>query len=361
MDAANLNHILLDHNNQEAPHAAMDQGVIDALNGDWYIVNDSGEVEEYKVADVVPLADDFPGHDGADWFLANTGDLTSNLTPELDINNDDALAFMTDQVVHLKTNCGQDYAALHNDVLTECALIRVLLYKHRLVAGDPDLAAIHVNMYDLQHSAAGVNGTEMHAIRNIAGYDATTTAITQWLNANIHHVKFITKNISNLLCTVAYIFRQKGHHLVMAQDYGDAYTKIWGKVRQKKFRSPWSMLSTIATHAVPPCVLDAYWRYCVENRKCAAPLVLRLNCPASGTAAFYALKVGWDDGHSVYGNLLKGSDALVQNLNDLVHDMRTHKWRCSINAKYYGEANRRANASDFAPLATTVFGIYKSV
>ncbi len=85
-----------------------------------------------------------------------------------------------------------------------------------------------------------------------------------------------------------------------------------------------------------------------------------MDCPAAGNAAFYTLKVCWDDANSAYGNLFKDNAALVQGLNDFMAEMCTHQWRYGINAKYYGETNCRANAAAYAPLEATVYGIYKS-
>ncbi len=176
-----------------------------------------------------------------EWFITHINNLNSNVTPAVVITNDQALDFMTDQIVHWKINCGNEYAGLANDTLHECALIRILLYKHKLVVGDPRMNDIHIHMYDLEKSNVNTGGSLMHTIRGAGIYAAQRTALTDWLS-NPDYVKFVTEHVTNLVCTMAYVFRQKGHHFVKALDYEDAYTKLWNKVHQTKWKSSWEML-----------------------------------------------------------------------------------------------------------------------
>ena len=70
-------------------------------------------------------------------------------------------------------------------------------------------------------------------------------------------------------------------------------------------------------------VLDGYWSYCVRVGHCAAPLVLRYSVPAAGTAAAFAMLVGWSDVRSLYGVVLAGGDEVYRDLVALVEHLKT--------------------------------------
>lgn len=120
-------------------------------------------------------------------------------------------------------------------------------------------------------------GLIFNRVRNHIAYITRTDAAVAWMNANRPRVRVITTMLTNLVCTVPYVFRQKGHHYIDGTDYDDVYYKIWAKVIKDGaiFVSPWKHLATSATHAIMPCVLDQYWGLCVANGRVAAPLQLR--------------------------------------------------------------------------------------
>lgn len=158
------------------------------------------------------------------------------------------------------------------------------------------------------------------------------------------------------------MFRQKGHHYITGTDYAECYQRIWSKV--DKTNSPlhatWEQRSTIALHAIMPAVLDGYWTMSTLESRISPPLQLRYNVPAAGTAAVFALLVGWQDVSSVYGKLLSNSEDAYQQLSDLHTVCKTHRWRHGINARYYGEDPTRLDMSPFSALAATVVGVYES-
>ncbi len=63
----------------------------------------------------------------------------------------------------------------------------------------------------------------------------------------------------------------------------------------------WCQRVTISRRTIMPVILDLYWTTMVRKGRIAAPLALRYTVPAAGTAAIFALSVGWDDARSVYG------------------------------------------------------------
>ena len=107
-------------------------------------------------------------------------------------------------------------------------------------------------------------------------------------------------------------------------------------------------------------VLDGYWSYCVRVGHCAAPLVLRYSVPAAGTAAAFAMLVGWSDVRSLYGVVLAGGDEVYRDLVALVEHLKQHRWDHGINAQYYGADTRRLDMSPYQSMAATIEGVYEA-
>ena len=82
------------------------------------------------------------------------------------------------------------------------------------------------------------------------------------------------------------------------------------------------MISAIGVQGAMPSILHGFWTFCVYNGRCAAPLVLRHKVPCAGTAAPFALLVGWTDARSIYGKLLEDSHELVDDLIELVNELK---------------------------------------
>lgn len=165
-----------------------------------------------------------------------------------------------------------------------------------------------------------------------------------------------------MVCTIAFVFRQKGHHYITDGDYEETYTRIWSKITREgmPLASTWLQRATIGLHAIMPDVLDAYWRFSVHQGRVAAPLALRLGVPAAGTAAIFALLVGWEDAQSVYSPLLRGHEETHARLVQMVDDAKRRRWRNGINARYYGESPARLDLSQFSALAATIVGVYEA-
>lgn len=123
--------------------------------------------------------------------------------------------------------------------------------------------------------------------------------------------------------------------------------------------SSWCNIATIGLHAIIPCILDLYWRSQAAKSRISAPLSIRVNVAAAGTAAIFALCVGWEDARKVYSDLLYDQEAKFNELRAIVNACETHRWKHAINAKYYGETGNRLNLSRFSSLSATVVGVYQ--
>ena len=144
--------------------------------------------------------------------------------------------------------------------------------------------------------------------------------------------------------------------------FNQIYESLWAKIEStsEKFKATWAMLSTDALHAIFPCILDQYWDLMRLRSQISPSLILRWTVPAAGTAAVFAVKVGWDDARSVYGVILTQHTELEKYLDDLLAKWQDGRWNHSINAKYYGASSDRLDLSRLKPLCATVYGVYQT-
>lgn len=224
-------------------------------------------------------------------------------------------------------------------------------------------AAHHVQYNNVHRSDPAVNGSVTHTLAHDGQRAVFLAAATTWLNNNQNRVDYLSHNFSNYVSLLAYMFRAKGHHYVTAADYEESYTRLWAKIssQDSPLTSTWAQKYTVGLHAIMPDVLDSFWLWSARLSRIAAPLVLRTGVPAAGTAAPFALLVGWDDAKNAYGRLMQTDDGLYQALVTLVDTCRKHRWRNGINGRYYGEDATRLVLQPFTPMAATIAGVYESV
>lgn len=324
--------------------------------------NEAGEPEVNINSYHVIVETNTPGAHDNFLFCANPSAGTGQINPPIDINANAARSFLADQLVYIRETCAVPVANISDVSLYEVCLLRLLAYKHRLISPAINPHDYHVIYNDCKDSDATVQDSIIARVRAHPSYDAQRNAIAQWMNQNRPYVRLIINGFSNLVCTVAYVFRQKGHHYISGGDYAECYQRIWAKVDKSNapLHATWETRSTIALHAIMPSVLDGYWSLCVNESRIAPPLQLRYNVPAAGTAAVFALVVGWQDAKNVYGILLNNSDEAYQRLQALHASCLIHRWRHGINARYYGEDPTRLDMSPYSSLAATVVGVYES-
>ena len=267
---------------------------------------------------------------------------------------------VTDQVMYLRIICGVATPVISDDAIHETAYFRLLAYKHRLASSQLVLADHHVQYNNCKRSDPNMENSIANILQNHQDRDQHEARVIAWTIANREKLKHIKQHFSNYVCLLAYVFRQKGHHYVDTQD---TYVRMWTKicVNPVALATMWAQRVTVGLHCIMPDVLDAYWLFCVARSRIAAPLILRSNVPCAGTAAIFALLVGWEDAKTAYGRLLVGQQEVYDRLVALVTECRYHRWRHGINAKYYGEDATRLDVQPFAPMAATVAGVYQAV
>lgn len=339
------------------------QEIVNLLNGANYYENEGGEVEVDRLDYRVIVSTTTPDNNLTDLFIADIADTASVVNAPIVFNAAQVNHFVTDQVQYLRQTAAIGPGDLPDEAIHELAVLRLLAYRNRLISSQLVNATHHVQYNNVHRSNPATNGSVTHTLANDGQRAVFVTAATTWLNNNQNKVDYLTHNFSNYVCLLAYMFRAKGHHYVTAGDYEESYTRLWAKISSQAspLTRSWAQKYTIGLHAIMPDVLDAFWLWSARLSRIAAPLVLRTGVPAAGTAAPFALLVGWDDAKNAYGRLMQTDDGLYQALVTLVDACRQHRWRHGINGRYYGEDATRLVLQQFTPMAATIAGVYESV
>lgn len=230
----------------------LDPATIEELNGTIYLHNETGEPELDINRYHVLVAAGTPGAGDNRLYCADPQTGTGQAHGRIVLTAAQTATFMTDQFVYLRDICAIPIAEISDASLYEICLLRLLSYKHRLISPAVNANEYHVLYNDCKVSDAAAEGSRLHQVRAVATYDDVKNALSTWLNANRPYVRLITHSFSNMVCTVAYVFRQKGHHYITGSDYADCYQKIWAKVDKSNtaLHSSWAHRSTIALHAI---------------------------------------------------------------------------------------------------------------
>ena len=349
-------------NLQSSDTMPLGNDVVALLNGQLYSNNETGETEIDVTAYRIPIRTTCPDSGGTHLFLDDIQDTNSTLRAPIVLNELQTSTFLTDQVVYLREDCNIAAGDMPNAALCEIAYLRLLSYRLRVINGNLNLANLFVRYNNAVVSDPAVPNSLTNLLEANANRDAHRQMIRDWTNANQAQVQFIVANFSNIVCCVAYVFRQKGHHYITGPDYQEAYTKIWNKANRsnKILNATWEQMATIGLHAIMPWVLDQYYMFASATGRIAAPLSLRVRVPCAGTAAPFALLVGWDDAKSAYGMLLSDHEDTYERLVQVVQYYRGHRWAHGINSGYYGKPCTRLDLTPFSSMAATVAGVYEA-
>lgn len=288
--------------------ADLSDEVMAELNGAIYLHNEAGEPQLDVNTYHVIVASDSPGADDDFLFCEDPFKGEGELFDKIPFDNGETKTFFADNAAFIRITCHVGENQLSNNALCDLIMLKYLCYRNRLCCPNLDNAEFYVMYNDAKLSNPQTANSVLNNLRANDQYDTIRNMCITYFNQNRNLVKFLTNQFTNLICTVAYVFRQLGHHYKSGGTYEDTYKRIWKKVTGSETVEgaavTWEQMSTIGVHSVMPCVLDAYWSYSRDSGKCAAPLNLRFTVPAAGTAAPFALFVGWNDARSIYGAVL---------------------------------------------------------
>lgn len=154
------------------------------LNGDHYILNDTGEVEVEEHTSRVPIATNTPGSGDAATFCADMDDITSLPVDPIVFTALQTRAFLADQYVYLRNVCQIPAERITDEALAEICILRWLAYKARLICGNFAVIDHHVHYNDATISDAAAPNTRLATIRGDGQYAAGRNRIATWCNAN---------------------------------------------------------------------------------------------------------------------------------------------------------------------------------
>jgi hypothetical protein len=186
-------------------------------------------------------------------------------------------------------------------------------------------------------------------------YDNFTGVLTAVPYADINAI------FTNIVCCVAFMFRARGHHF--KENYLPRYASLWEKLNssQRLQGLSWERMSTVALHAIPPIVLDRYWRHCATNVLCEGPLRLRINCASAGTAAFVTAMVGLRDLKVTLPGAVKLMEEEAAYIEETIDHLNAHRWDYSINARFYGANTNRLDESKVGAVAAVIKGVLSAI
>lgn len=169
----------------------------------------------------------------------------------------------------------------------------------------------------------------------------------------------VSRQATNFVCHLAYIFRWRGHHF--KPDYTDAIAQKWSKNLNARNdligRDEWAHLFTRGLHAIFPDVLDNFWVTSVAASHCCNPLALRLNVPCAGTATFFAMLAGIKEAKLIYPTAIERCKAEADELLVVCTDLLTNRWKGGVNRAFYGAVANTVAEGKFSALAAVIFGM----
>lgn len=224
------------------------------------------------------------------------------------------------------------------------AYLRFLAVKYGLMSPSYTLDQIHskynqcVSLAD--HTCAHIAGENDDIIPQDMYVPIQAAMRNELTSANR---RLWNRRFYNLVCLVAYMFRSRGHHF--QQDYIARYNSLWQKTQTHEIGDNfnWLHISRYALHAIPPVVLDEFWKTAAERGMCDGTLVLRYNCKAAGTAVYGVVQSGVNDIKLVFPKVLDLLEKEVEHIEIVNEELQDNRWRHSVNARYYGERRDRLN------------------
>jgi len=300
---------------------------VDAANGDLFIGSQEGELLDTKPANTIIIPDD----------------MVTAVAPldAVKVDSDHALQFLDANFVYLKNLT--DRRTLSDKEAYAIAYHRLLAVRSGLVSDKFDPATFNVKYTEVSRVPMAVIEKMPNYAPKIClrGFDAVMVAD-------------ITKTFTDRVCLVVFVFRARGHHYL--DTYEELYTRVWRKCRFEMDRVYVSFqdLATVCLHAIYPRVLDDFWGHSVSGMLCNGALIKRYDTAPAGTAGLVVLKQGVQDLIMVAPGIGERLRNDIEYLNKTAAQMDEHRFRGSVNARYYGTRKIDFDEKRLAAIASTI-------
>jgi len=332
---------------------------LEDLNGNVYSDNSSGEVQDLLERHIIYVTTGVPvaGRDDRPWNIAQgANQITVNkqqwTKPQL--VNTMALNF-----AYLRSLGSMRDERIKDGPLAEACLYRALALQTNLCSPNFDMAEFHnVHKETFVINDQNVANFAWHTPENLK---AAQKACIKWLQTVNDTFRAKTAQFANLVSLVAYGFRTRGHHYV--PDMQKMYDDLWKKIGADRpdLEVGWDTIATVSTHAIPPALLDEFWVRLARGGKLHPTLTLRVDAPAAGTAAFRAIKAGWEDVAASLPKMKMAYKDKFEDLQRILQVLDTRRWAHSVNGTLYGETSERLPTAGVQQLAAVVVGAYRKL
>lgn len=305
-----------------------DQMMIDAINGDHYIGSQEGEVLDTVPANVYLFP---PGMPSAD---------TPNVA--VDMTLDQTLKFVQVNAAAIR----QAVTGLSAEDAIRLAYVRALAVKSGLVSPKFSPATYFVKYRE----ALQITGSAY-----LDGYDWTPDSKAMTLALSDDIVRKLTLTFTDRVCMVAFVFRARGHHWM--DSYADLYNRLWMKCRYnlQDVVVSHQHVATLGLHAVFPIILDDFWAGAVRRAECNGTLIKRFDVAAAGAAGPAVLKKGIDDVRMIAPGIQVRFEEEIKYLNQVIDQLSAHRFKGSVNARYYGVERGKFDEGRLASVGATIY------
>lgn len=275
--------------------------------------------------------------------IANPGneweEKMDNANMVVNLSADERGAIMMNSYIQLRSVCPNDQVA------GRAAFYRMLAVRMRLISHSYTADVYHL---DYVETALGAYTIDQG--------DPTADECKQAFNGLNREYLGIQSVFTNYVCLLAFFFKVRGHHYLQSAE--NDLNRIWNACQCGAVPIPFEIGFTYVLHAIPPIVLEHYWRVMAAKGRLAGALAIRRDSSPAGAAIISTIRQGLDDIRVIFQYF---PDFIGEAVNDFFAQEEkylTDPMAYSVNARLYGKVRQRLDEKTFSIVATFIVGIY---
>jgi hypothetical protein len=159
---------------------------------------------------------------------------------------------------------------------------------------------------------------------------------------------------TNMVCTVAYFFRIRGHHWL--EDMDARYSEIWKRCLYAEDHAglEWKFVAHHAFHFIYPDDLDEFWTHAKDHSLCAGTLIKRWSSLPAGVASVGAVSTGGEDLVVVFPAFRDIMPEAFEEVNRCKRAMGERSWVGSVNRRFYNAPDLEVDEKRLGGLASVI-------